>query len=130
VIVVLSLLLASRKDWPTLVIFWIFVLVLWVSFFKPTQCDVEKSDGEGCGNPAHGRLRACHLVKHKRAKHDALWTMFRLKTRRFATGLFGLIHAQVTAACLRNPRNRHHGSCGRCMTAPCSWQLCLGRQRQ
>jgi hypothetical protein len=79
VIVVLSLLLASRKDWPTLVIFWIFVLVLWVSFFKPTQCDVEKSDGEGCGNPAHGRLRACHLVKHKRAKHDALWRMFRLK---------------------------------------------------
>ena len=50
-----------------------------MSFFKPTQCDVEKSDGEGCGNPAHGRLRACHLVKHKRAKHDALWRMFRLK---------------------------------------------------
>jgi hypothetical protein len=30
-------------------------------------------------NPAHGRLRACHLVKHKRAKHDALWQMFSLK---------------------------------------------------
>jgi hypothetical protein len=28
VVVVLSLLLTSREDWPTLVIFWIFVLVL------------------------------------------------------------------------------------------------------
>jgi hypothetical protein len=25
------------------------------------------------------RLRACHLVKHKRAKHDALWQMFNLR---------------------------------------------------
>ena len=40
--------------------------------------DVEKDNGEGCGNPAHGRLRACHLVKHKRAK-TVLWAMFRLK---------------------------------------------------
>jgi hypothetical protein len=76
---ILSLLLASRRDWPALAIFWIFVLVLWLAFFKSTQCDVEKSDGEGCGNPARGRLRACHLVKHKRAKHDALWQMFSLK---------------------------------------------------
>jgi hypothetical protein len=79
VILILSVLLAARRAWPALAIFWIFVLVLWVAFFKPTQCDVEKDNGEGCGNPAHGRLRACHLVKHKRAKHDALWAMFKLK---------------------------------------------------
>jgi hypothetical protein len=79
VVVIVSLLLASRKDWPTLVIFWVFVLVLWLAFFKPTQCDVEKDNGEGCGNPAHGRLRACHLRKHKRAKNDALWAMVRLR---------------------------------------------------
>jgi hypothetical protein len=79
VILVLSLLLVSRKEWPALAVLWIFVLVLWLAFFKPTQCDVEKDNGEGCGNPAHGRLRACHLVKHKRAKHDALWAMFRLR---------------------------------------------------
>lgn len=79
VVLILSLLLAARRAWPALAVFWIFVLVLWVAFFKPTQCDVEKDNGEGCGNPAHGRLRACHLVKHKRAKHDALWAMFKLK---------------------------------------------------
>jgi hypothetical protein len=79
VILISSLLLVSRKEWPALAILWIFVLVLWLAFFKPTQCDVEKDNGEGCGNPAHGRLRACHLVKHKRAKHDALWAMFKLK---------------------------------------------------
>ena len=79
VVLVLSLLAVYRKDWPALAILWIFALVLWVAFFKPTQCDVETRNGEGCGNPARGRLRACHLVKHKRAKHDALWTMLKLK---------------------------------------------------
>jgi hypothetical protein len=79
VILILSLLLAVQKAWLALAVLWIFVLVLWLAFLKPTQCDVETSNGEGCGNPAHGRLRACYLVKHKRAKRDALWTMFRLK---------------------------------------------------
>ena len=79
VILALSLLVASRKEWAALAVFLILVLVLWLAFIKPTQCDVEKSDGEGCGNTAHGRLRACHLVKHKRAKNDALWAMFRLR---------------------------------------------------
>jgi len=79
VVLVLSLLLASRKEWPVLAIFWIFVLVLWLAFFKPTQCDVETDGGKACGNVAHGRLRACHLVKHKRAKNDALWAMFKLR---------------------------------------------------
>ena len=79
VVLILTLLAAYRKDWIALAILWIFSLVLWVAFFKRTACDVEKDNGEGCGNTAHGRLRACHLVKHKRAKHDALWAMFRLK---------------------------------------------------
>jgi hypothetical protein len=79
VVLILSLLLASRKEWWVLAIFWIFVVVLWLAFFKPTQCDVETDDGRACGNPAHGRLRACHLVKHKRAKNDALWATFRLR---------------------------------------------------
>jgi len=79
VVLVLSLLLASRKEWPALAVFWIFILLVWLAFFKATQCDVEKDDGGACGNPAHGRLRACHLVKHKRAKNDALWAMFKLR---------------------------------------------------
>jgi hypothetical protein len=79
IVLVLTLLAVYRKDWTALAILWIFALVLWLAFFKRTQCDVETSSGEGCGNPARGRLRACHLVKHRRAKHDALWTMFRLK---------------------------------------------------
>jgi hypothetical protein len=79
IVFVLVLLLAYRRVWFLLAIFLIFVVVLWIAFFKPTQCDVEKDNGEGCGNPARGRLRACHLVKHKRAKNDALWAMFRLK---------------------------------------------------
>jgi hypothetical protein len=74
-----ALFLAYRREWVTLIIILAFAFVLWVAFFKPTQCDFEKDNGEGCGNPARGRLRACHLVKHKRAKHDALWAMFRLK---------------------------------------------------
>jgi hypothetical protein len=79
VILIISLLLISRKAWPALAVFWILTLLIWVSFFKKTQCDVELDDGAGCGNTAHGRLRACHLVKHKRAKNDALWTMVKLK---------------------------------------------------
>jgi len=79
VILVGSLFLVARRAWPALAVFWLFIVVLWVAFFKPTQCDVETATGEGCGNPAHGRLRACHLVKHKRAKNDALWAMMKLK---------------------------------------------------
>ena len=75
----LSLVFIAQRGWLALAVLWIFALVLWLAFLKPTQCDVEKDNGEGCGNPAHGRLRACHLVKHKRAKHDALWAMFKLK---------------------------------------------------
>jgi Ca2+/Na+ antiporter len=77
-ILLVSLYLVARKAWPVLGIFWLFALVLWVAFFKRTQCDVETSSGEACGNPARGRLRACYLVKHKRAKHDALWAMMKL----------------------------------------------------
>jgi hypothetical protein len=75
----LSLVFIAQRGWLALAVLWIFALVLWLAFLKPTQCDVEKDNGEGCGNPAHGRLRACHLVKHRRAKHDALWAMFKLK---------------------------------------------------
>jgi Ca2+/Na+ antiporter len=79
IVLLCSLILASRKAWAVLVIFWLFALVLWVAFFKRTQCDVETASGDGCGNPAHGRLRACHLIKHKRAKNDALWAMVNLR---------------------------------------------------
>jgi hypothetical protein len=78
VIILFSLILASRKLWPALAIFWLLALVLWAAFLKRTQCDVETTAGEGCGNPARGRLRACHLVKHKRAKNDALWAMLKM----------------------------------------------------
>jgi hypothetical protein len=78
-VAVLSVIFIAQRGWFALAVLWIFALVLWVAFLKPTQCDVEKDNGEGCGNPAHGRLRACHLVKHKRAKNDALWALFKLK---------------------------------------------------
>ena len=79
VVLIGSLFLIARKAWPALAVFLIFTTVVWVAFFKKTQCDIELDNGEGCGNTAYGRLRACHLVKHKRAKHDALWAMMRLK---------------------------------------------------
>lgn len=77
-----TLLLAARHAWVAwvaLAILWVFVLVLWVAFFKRTQCDVETGAGEGCGKNARGRLRACDLVKHKRAKNDALWRLVGLR---------------------------------------------------
>jgi hypothetical protein len=53
-------------------------IIMWMAFVMPTYCDVQnKTDGEGCGNPVRGKLRACRL--HKRQKHDALWAMFRLR---------------------------------------------------
>ncbi len=79
VVLILSVIFIAQRGWLALAVLWILALVLWLSFFKKTQCDVEKDNGEGCGNPAHGRLRACHLVKHKRAKNDALWAMFKLR---------------------------------------------------
>lgn len=95
IFVIVSALLASRHAWPALVILWIFLLVIWVAFFKPTQCDVETREGEGCGNPARGRLRACHLTKHKRAKHDALWAMI---GRRNPAGRYRVLWAQPRTA--------------------------------
>ncbi len=109
IVLLASLFLASRKAWPALAIWWLFVLVLWVAFFKRTQCDVETAAGEGCGNPARGRLRACHLVKHKRAKHDALWAMvgrgnpatrYRLKWVQ-PRSTYGRVSPQVDPAPLR-----------------------------
>jgi hypothetical protein len=85
VVIVLSLLLASQKEWLALAIFWILVLVLWLAFFKPTWCNVETSAGKACRNRAHGCLRACHLAKHRRAKNDALWAM--VKSRKPAVTL-------------------------------------------
>lgn len=45
-------------------------------FLVETTCDVEKKTkpGERCGNTAYGRLHACHLVEHRRAKRGALWS--------------------------------------------------------
>jgi Ca2+/Na+ antiporter len=78
VVLLLSLLEVVRKEWLILGVIWVLIFALWLAFFKQTQCDVETDKGTGCGNPAHGRLRACHLIKHKRAKRDALWRIFRL----------------------------------------------------
>ena len=52
IVLLASLFLASRKGWPALAICWIFTLVPWVAFFKRTQCDVETTTGQGCGNTA------------------------------------------------------------------------------
>ena len=79
VIIVLSLIFIAQRGWLALTALWILVLVLWLAFFKKTQCDVETNEGTGCGRDARGRLRSCGLVKHKRAKHDALWKVFGLR---------------------------------------------------
>jgi hypothetical protein len=81
VVFVSALLLACRREWLPLAIFSVVVLVLWLAFFKRTWCGVETDGGKACRNAAHGWLRACHLVKHRRAKNDALRTMLRLRNR-------------------------------------------------
>ena len=58
---------------------WTLVLVVWLAFFMKTQCDVETKKGAGCGRDARDRLRPCGLIKHKRAKRDALWRAFGLR---------------------------------------------------
>ena len=116
----LSLVFIAQRGWLALAVLWIFALVLWLAFLKPTQCDVEKDNGEGCGNPAHGRLRACHLVKHRRAKHDALWAMFKLRIRQSDTELSGLSPTQAMVAFLHRQRNQSQRLRGRCMTELCS----------
>ncbi len=77
--VILSVIFISQRGWLALSGFWILVLVLWLAFFKKTQCDVETNEGTGSGRDACSRLRSFGLVKHKRAKHDALWRVFRLR---------------------------------------------------
>jgi len=79
VILSLSLTFIGQRGWLALAVLWILALVLWLAFFKKTQCDVETNQGTGCGRDARGRLRSCGLVKHKRAKHDALWRVFGLR---------------------------------------------------
>jgi hypothetical protein len=78
-ILILSLIFIGQRRWLALAVLWILALVLWLAFFKKTQCDVETNEGTGCGRDARGRLRSCGLVKHKRAKHDALWRVFGLR---------------------------------------------------
>jgi hypothetical protein len=78
-ILILTLVLIAQRGWLALAAFWVFIMLLWLAFFKKTQCDVETVKGGGCGRDAHGRLRTCGLVKHKRTKHDALWRLFGLR---------------------------------------------------
>ena len=56
VVLILSLVFIAQKGWLALAVLWVFALVLWLAFFKKTQCDVETSKGEGCGRNAYGRL--------------------------------------------------------------------------
>jgi hypothetical protein len=79
VTVILSLIFIGQRGWLALAVLWTLVLVLWLAFFKKTQCDVETKEGTGCGRDARGRLRSCGLVMHKRAKRDALWRVFGLR---------------------------------------------------
>jgi hypothetical protein len=78
-ILVSYVLLGIPEGWWALPIFWTLILVPWLAFFKQTRCGVKTSRGDLCGNVAHGRLRACHLVKHRHAKNDALRAMFKLR---------------------------------------------------
>jgi hypothetical protein len=75
---IISVVLAARHRWPQLGFFLTFSLVLWISFFKRTICDVEtKARNDGCGNAVRGRLRGCRL--HRREKRDALWALLGLR---------------------------------------------------
>jgi hypothetical protein len=78
-ILILSLIFIGQRGWLALAVIWILAFVLWLAFFKKTQCDVETNEGAGCGRDARGRLGSCGLAKHKRAKHDALWRVFGLR---------------------------------------------------
>lgn len=77
---VITAYLAYTEAWIALGFFWLFLLLIWISFFKRTVCDVQnKSDRRPCGNIAYGKLRACHLPEHKRAKRDAMLATLRLR---------------------------------------------------
>jgi uncharacterized membrane protein len=54
VVLILSVIFIAQRGWLALAVLWILALVLWLSFFKKTQCDVETGKGEGCGNVAYG----------------------------------------------------------------------------
>jgi hypothetical protein len=63
-----------RHAWVAFILVILLSILVWVSFFVRTSCDVEnKTDGEPCGNPVRGRLRACSW--HRRQKRDALWAV-------------------------------------------------------
>lgn len=67
--------LYATGTYLTLLLFGVAVVAIWVGFFKRTSCDVELRSGRGCDKNARGRLRACDIVSHQRAKHDALFAM-------------------------------------------------------
>jgi hypothetical protein len=62
---------AGLQSWFLAVILILFAVVLWLAFDKWTLCDVEKTDGQPCGNRVRGKLRACPW--HGRQKRDAIW---------------------------------------------------------
>ncbi|MCA1694125.1 MAG: hypothetical protein LC749_05010 [Actinobacteria bacterium] len=75
---VVSVFLTVHRAWVALGLFLMLSLVLWISFFRRTICDVEtKARNDGCGNPVRGRLRGCYL--HRREKRDALCALLGLR---------------------------------------------------
>jgi hypothetical protein len=89
----LSLLLASWNEWLALGILWVSIPPLWWAFIAPTRCGVETKTGKACSNRSYGRLRGCHLVKHKETRGAALWGMFKSRNpadaRASGRGQFG-----------------------------------------
>lgn len=52
-------------------------VLVWITLFLPTYCDVETNRRQGCSRPAYGKLRACQT--HAREKRDAVFRLFNLK---------------------------------------------------
>lgn len=83
---------ASRLAWGLIAI---SVLLVWITLFMPTYCDVETTRGRGCRRPAYGKLRACRT--HAREKRDAVFGLFNLRTRAALSG-------DVVFRCCRYPQ--------------------------
>jgi hypothetical protein len=79
---VLGVVLYVLPNWLARISLLIFLIALWLGFFKKTTCDVKNFSAPGyCHKDCNGILRACSLTSHKREKRATILAWLGIRSR-------------------------------------------------
>lgn len=92
---------AISRAWIAFSLLVVLAVLVYLSFFRQTSCDVEvRSHPGGCGDTAYGWLGACHRRKHKRMKRRALLSLLN----------FSVSESEESPRWTRSPRGERQAS--------------------